>query len=267
MEIERIASHIGDFGGICADIGFSGGNALFSRLRGQTLGLGEMLTGARFMTSYVLPGGVKRAPPQQICERLTKEIETLEQNIVGAIPALLDNSGALARMENVGRVRQSTARDFGLVGPAGRASGIDYDVRRDFRQEPYSELNWNSAKGEGGDVYSRVKIRADEIRASLAILRDLAGIVKELNADRENLVLELPESLPSQQYGVGIVESWRGELIHLVYTSENGISRYAIKDPSFNNWTGLAIAVRGQLVADFPLCNKSFNLSYSGNDL
>lgn len=265
LEIERIASHIGDLGGICADIGYSGGNAVFSRLRGQALGLGEMLTGMRFMTSFILPGGVKQCPNTLLRDSMLRETGSLDKKFNESHLLLLDNPGALMRMENIGRVRLSQARDFGLVGPAGRASGIDYDVRMAFTQEPYNKLAWKPAKGGNGDVLSRVKVRIDEVSESLNIIREL---LTNLDSKDNTLKTDLPEALPENQFGVGIVESWRGELIHLIYTDNAGrISRYAIKDPSFNNWTGLALAVRGQLVADFPLCNKSHNLSYSGNDL
>jgi Ni,Fe-hydrogenase III large subunit len=193
--------------------------------------------------------------------RETREISTA---FTRTVPLLLDNPGALERLEGTGKVRTSLARDFGLVGPAGRASGIAYDVRQALRQEPYCSLPWEVASATAGDVLARVGIRVDETLTSLALIQALLASLPE----PETCQVALPDELPSERVGVGIVEAWRGELIHLIYTNGEGhIARYAIKDPSFNNWTGLAIAARGQLVADFPLCNKSFGLSYSGNDL
>lgn len=264
LEIERVASHVGDLGGICSDIGFAGGASVFGRLRGQALGMGERLTGARFQGAYVLPGGVAHVPDAGAAAGLLGEVESLDAALAQAVPLLLDNLGALGRMEGIGRVRPWLATDFGLVGPAGRASGVSCDVRATMLQEPYAALGWTPAEEHDGDVLARVRVRATEARASLALLRTI--FVSPLEG--EECRCSLPDALPSNGVGAGIVEAWRGELIHLVFTDADGaISRYAIKDPSFNNWTGLVIAARGELVSDFPLCNKSFGLSYSGNDL
>jgi Ni,Fe-hydrogenase III large subunit len=167
-------------------------------------------------------------------------------------------------MEGIGIVRPSLARDFGLVGPAARACGIDYDVRKAFPTEPYAQFSWELASASDGDVYARALIRVQETRASLELIRRML----DEPADWKNVRVVLPDALRPNAIGVGIVEAWRGELIHLGCTDGRGnLARYSIKDPSVNNWTGLAIAARGALVADFPLCNKSFGLSYSGNDL
>jgi Ni,Fe-hydrogenase III large subunit/Ni,Fe-hydrogenase III component G len=265
LEIERVACHLGDLGGLCGDIGFTGMAASFSRLRGIALGMAERLSGSRYLTAYVIPGGVAH-PPDPLCrDDLGRAIKDLTAKFRRAAPLLMDNPGAQERMIGTGRVKHSLAADFGLVGPAGRASGIDYDVRAAFHQEPYQSTDWKIAPVAGtGDVLARAEIKVREVQASLAFIRSALWQVP----DHGEHCTALPPSLPPNAAGIGIVEAWRGELIHLILTDEKGrISRYAIKDPSFNNWTGLAIAVRGQLVADFPLCNKSFGLSYSGNDL
>lgn len=264
LEIERAASHLSDLGGICSDIGFTGGAAIFGKLRGRALGLGQRLTGTRLQTAYVLPGGVARGLSEELRRELLLESEILATELVDAEPLLLDNTGALQRMQGVGHVRPSLARDFGLVGPAGRASGVDYDVRRDLGQEPYRSCEWTPSGSVEGDALARVQARAGETRTSLELIRHLLSEP----LDQNDLRVSLPDRLPSSCVGVGIVEAWRGELVHLICTDgAGGIARYAVKDPSFNNWTGLAIAARNALVADFPLCNKSFGLSYSGNDL
>jgi len=267
LEMERIASHISDLGGICGDIGFTAGAAIFGRLRGAALGLLERLTGARFGAAYILPGGVSRPLSAEMRDNLLRQADCVSEEFARAEPLLLENSGALERMTGTGWVRHSLAREFGLVGPAGRASGIDYDVRRALRQEPYNSLEWEVAGADSGDVLARAGIRVDETRTSLSMV---SALLRRLNARErpEALRLELPAGLPPDSVGAGIVESWRGELVHLIFTDGAGlIDRCSIKDPSFNNWTGLAVAVRGELLSDFPLCNKSFGLSYSGNDL
>jgi Ni,Fe-hydrogenase III large subunit/Ni,Fe-hydrogenase III component G len=263
LEIERLASHLGDMGGLSADIGYSAGAALFARLRGQALGLGELLTGARLQRAYVLLGGVARdlSPDRQ--RPFSTNLAELDKLTKRWLPLLLENPAAMERMEGTGRVSPGLARAFGLVGPAGRASGGDYDARRHFGHGLYPERAPTPAQETNGDVLARARVRAQEIETSLQLL---AALVEALPAG--DIRTGLPETLPSRSVGVGVVEAWRGELIHWVTTNGHGrINRYAIKDPSFNNWTGLAIAARNNLVADFPLCNKSFNLSYSGNDL
>jgi Ni,Fe-hydrogenase III large subunit len=179
------------------------------------------------------------------------------------LPLLLDNAAAIERMEGTGRLSPALAREFGLVGPVARASGSTYDARRYFPHGLYPERAPAVATEAAGDVLARALVRAAEITASLDLL---SALTADMPSGEIRTVI--PETLPPESLGIGVVEAWRGELIHWITTDARGqISRYALKDPSFNNWTGLAIAVRNNLVADFPLCNKSFNLSYSGNDL
>lgn len=263
LEIERIANHIRDFGGLSGDIGYSVGAATFARLRGSFMALSELLSGSRFQRSYILPGGVARDIDDAGRSELTKAFSELIPIVADTLPLLLENPAVIERMEGTGRVSPSLAREFGLVGPAGRASGSHYDARTAFQHGVFPEQAPMPVKRESGDVLARAQVRGDEIASSLALIAHLLDSLPQ-----SPVKVEVEDKLPPDRVGVGVVEAWRGELIHWVTTGSDGkIQRYAIKDPSFNNWTGLAIAVRGNLVADFPLCNKSFNLSYSGNDL
>ena len=263
LEIERLANHVGDLGAICGDIGYSVGASLFPPLRGAALSLAQLLTGNRRQRWFILPGGVARDLDESRHAAIRSGIAALKRSLHNHLPLLLDNPAVHERMEDIGRLSRGLALDFGLVGPAGRASGSGYDARRIFAHGLYPALAPSPARGERGDVLARVQVKVQEIHASLAVLETVLD-----NLASGAYRIAHPDSLPPTQVGVGIVEAWRGELIHWITTDDSGaISRYAIKDPSFNNWTGLAIAVRGNLVADFPLCNKSFNLSYSGNDL
>ena len=163
----------------------------------------------------------------------------------------------------VAGISRSLANEFGMVGIAARACGIDYDCRRHFSHGTYPEYAPAAAVEGGGDVLSRTRVRMREIESSLnvieAVLENLPGSEAAAN---------LPESLPADSVGLGIVEAFRGELLHLVVTGADGtILRYCINDPSRNNWTAIPIAIRNNLIADFPLCNQSLALSYSGNDL
>ncbi len=263
VEIERAAMHIADLGGIAGDIGFLAISSAMARLRGDALALGELLTGSRFQRFFICPGGVVNDPSPKTLLQLRSRALKLKKDLVPVIDLFLRNQVACERMQRVGRVSKRLAEDFGLVGVGGRASGIKYDARLCFRHGANLELNPKIAWSEQGDVFGRVRVRMDELANSLELIDE---ILERLPSSPT--LLDLPDKLPANEIGVGIVEAHRGELIHLIFTDAvGGICRYAIKDPSVNNWTALAIAVRNNLVADFPLCNKSFSLSYSGHDL
>jgi len=264
LEVERVANHAGDLGALCGDIGFSPGAALFPPLRGAALALAQLLSGNRRQRWYIRPGGVARDLTPAREAAFVEQLAELKHRLRDYVPLMLENPSVLDRMEGTGHLTASLARDFGLVGPAARASGGDYDARTAFAHGVYPLHAPAPASRHTGDVLARAQLKADELWASLKLLKHLVQSLPEgpVHTPCEDAVL------PANAVGVGIVEAWRGELIHWVTTDDAGaIARYAIKDPSLNNWTGLAIAVRGNLVADFPLVNKSFNLSYSGNDL
>ncbi|MHB8994863.1 MAG: hydrogenase large subunit [Armatimonadota bacterium] len=264
LEIERVANHAGDLGALSGDIGYSPGAALFPPLRGSALALAQLLSGNRRQRWYIRPGGVARDLTSARRQTFAEVLTDLQRRLRDYVPLILENPSVLDRMEGTGRVAPSMARDFGLVGPAARASGSTYDARTAFAHALYPTHAPTPATRQSGDVLARAQLKADELKSSLRILWH---VLDNLPEGEINIPCEA-QSLPPDSVAAGIVEAWRGELIHWITTDESGqISRYAIKDASLNNWTGLAIAVRGNLVADFPLCNKSFNLSYSGNDL
>jgi len=263
LEVERIANHLGDMGGLSADIGYSAGASIFTRLRGGALNLGELLTGTRLQRWYILPGGVARDLSGEKLNLFKNALKVLFEDVKDNLPLVIENPSVIERMQGTGKLSKPLAQEFGIVGPASRASGIKYDARVAFKQGAYPIKLFIPALREDGDVLARAQIRADEIMASFALAAELIESLPD-----SVIYEEINNSLPPDSVGIGIVEAWRGELIHWITTDNKGnISRYAIKDPSFNNWTALAIAARGNLVSDFPLCNKSFNLSYSGNDL
>ncbi len=263
LEVERMAMHVGDLGGLAGDIGFLAVSSSMARLRGLCLRLGELLGGTRFMRGFVRIGGLSRALTGKKAHAIRSVIKQFKPELALVCAFLFENQAAILRMEGVGKVSQSLAREFGLVGVAGRACGSQYDCRASWSHGLYPELPIEVCSEQGGDVLARARVRAREIQTSLKIMESLLDGAVDGTAR-----VPLPDKLPADAVACSIVESHRGELIHFVVTDSNGsISRYCIKDPSVNNWTGLAIAVRNNVVADFPLCNKSFSLSYSGHDL
>ena len=262
LEIERIAMHTGDLGGMAVDLGWGGLAACLSRLRGTALDMAALLSGQRFLRGFICPGGVSSDPDVHLSQ-IRKTAGQLTRELEPVLDMFFDSSHVLDRTVEVGKVSDSLAREFGLVGIAARASGIAYDARRHFHCGVYPSMAPPAALETAGDAQARLKIRAAEITASLKLI----GLFLD-GIEGGDVCGVLPGALPDNSIGAGIVEAFRGELIHLIFTAEKGsISRYCIKDPSFNNWTALAIAARNNLVADFPVCNKSFSLSYSGHDL
>ncbi|MBX9693478.1 MAG: NADH-quinone oxidoreductase subunit C [Cyanobacteria bacterium] len=266
LETERIAMHIADVGGMMTDIGMVGLAANMSKLRGTALNLAQTLSGSRFLRAYILPGGVSSRPSKTDIIGIKRLVSDLRDNLKPLLTIFQDNQAAIGRMEGIGKIKQSLAQDFGFVGVAGRACGLAYDARRHFSHGLYPQQAPDIALETGGDVLARTNVRIKELWASLDLIEKLA--IELLEYAEAKHFCPLPAKLPANEQSVGIVEAFRGELIHLCITDDDGsIVRYAIKDPSLNNWTMISIVVRDNLIADFPLCNKSLALSYSGTDL
>ena len=178
---------------------------------------------------------------------------------------MLNSPTVISRLERTGVVSTEVAKALGAVGMAARASGVDLDSRFDMNDKWYTLLDVVKPFKAHGDVHSRFKLRYKEIKQSIKIVKNFLNRLQEFKEDIKNLAS--PE-LSSNSLAISIVEGWRGEVVHVALTGANGeLLRYKIKDPSFNNWYMLAMAVRNNGISDFPLCNKSFNLSYCGNDL
>ncbi len=262
LEIERLAVHIIDVGGIGTDIGLLGISSAMGRLRGKALALADLISGSRFLRGFIFPGGVRPVSERKLSE-IKAGVIALKKDLTPVIQMLSDNQMATERMKDIGKLSKSLAAEFGMVGIIGKACGIDCDTRRQFKQGKYPELAPEPSIEIGGDILARTAVRIGEIWSSLKTIETLVD-----NCPHGEEKVTVPEILPANANGLGIVEATRGELIHLIFTDEDGkICRYAIKDPSFDNWTAISIAIRDNLIADFPLCNKSMALSYSGNDL
>ncbi|MEA3464506.1 MAG: NADH-quinone oxidoreductase subunit C [Thermodesulfobacteriota bacterium] len=262
LELERLANHVGDIGGLATDIGFLPTASFCGRLRGDYLNLAAELCGSRFGRGLVRPGGVLFDLNNALVDKIIQRLEVLEPETRGAIELCFDNPSVLARFEGVGVVSTDDAETLGLVGIAAKACGLVRDARL---HHPFASgaIKFDTPVIEtDGDVCARGNVRRREIYASHELLRDT---LKQLPTGD---IYSPPKALAPDSLAVALCEGWRGELIHAAITDGNGkIARYKIVDPSFHNWSALALSLRNEQISDFPLCNKSFNLSYCGFDL
>ncbi len=268
LELERLASHTGDLGALAGDVGFLPTLSHCGALRGDWLNMSAEICGSRFGRGLVAPGGSRFDCNRTLCERLRKRLDVCLGQVDDSVQLLWDSPSVMARFSGTGRVDKEEAEALGLVGPPARGCGLARDVRHthplpdlpappDLFTFPY------------GDVHARARVRHAEIRASAAYCRRLLEILPEDGAEETVATLAAPpEALLPEHLAVSLVEARHGEVLHLALTDEAGrFALYKVVDPSFHNWEGLALALRGRQISDFPLCNKSFNLSYCGHDL
>ena len=262
LELERLYNHVADVGMIVNDTGFAFGHSHCFRIREELLRLNERAAGHRLLRGAVVPGGVTGPVERTPLAPLATTVETFVTEFLEIAQLCLDNTMVLERLQGTGRLFTHTAREMQVVGLVGRASGIDADLRRDAPFAAYGELGVRAAVYEAGDVWARTMVRVDEIRESARLIRAATAGMPE-GPTRGPL-----PPLPAGGHAFGLVEAWRGPIWHWVLAeAPTKLARVKVVDPSFRNWAALEYAVLKNIVPDFPLCNKSFNLSYSGNDL
>jgi len=261
-ERERVANHLGDMGAICNDVAFVFAQMQFTRLRELWLRTHASVFGHRLLMDRIVPGGVSCDLSETACTLIKQEMLQLKNELSEVMPAIDLNSSLEDRLYTAGYLSPETAAAFGTLGYVGRASDQDFDVRRDAPYSPYDQVTFKVALEDKGDIASRFWVRYKEINAALKLIDQFIAQLAEgdLLADWQ--------TPPAGSEALGIVEGWRGEITTYVrFDSDNKIARFYPRDPSILNWPALEKLTLNNIVPDFPVCNKSLNGSYSGNDL
>lgn len=263
-ELERLANHLGDIGFIMLDTGFSFGGANGTRLREMLMRINERLTGSRFLRGANVFGGVSKDIDKPAADKLIEDLNNILEDFSEVIEVAENSDSLLNRLKGTGIVTGQIAKDHGVTGVAGRAGKAESDARKDYVYAAYDKFDFQIAVEETSDVYARFRVRIKEVYSSFKIIKQALENMPEGAINTPVSVVNLKPN----EYALSIVEGWRGDIVYFIMADANGnISRVDVRDPSFLNWTAAGHAGPGNIVPDFPLINKSFNLSYSGNDL
>jgi Ni,Fe-hydrogenase III large subunit/NADH:ubiquinone oxidoreductase subunit C len=264
LELERLAVHTGDLSAICGDIAYQIGSAVFSKLRTPIINFFQSWCGNRLAKGLIRCCKNYYPLTHELADKLTETFDKYEFDFNKVNGLLANRPGALNRFLKTGVVTYNDMVSIGAVGMTARNCGLMRDIRATHPNNYYANIEHKPILKHHGDVHSRAQIRREEIIQSLGYIRGMLKNIPQCTSEKEiKLGLPKPES-----FVLSLVEGWRGEICHCAITDGKGdLSLYKIKDPSFHNWLALALAVRNNEISDFPICNKSFNLSYCGNDL
>jgi len=259
-ELERLYNHVGDIGNLCAGVGFAVGTSHGSRLKELLMRLNETVTGNRFLRGMIIPGGVSCDITPEISQEIQKTLDMLGKEFAEMMGLLHHNSAFQERVSHTGILTWQAALDLDVVGVAARASGIDRDLRRDHAYSIYEQLKFTVPVQRGGDVDARLWIRAAEVEQSLQMIR---RILIDMPSNQGTLTVPIPRIKPYSS-GLGWSESARGSNLHWIMVGENNtIYRYVVRSASYANWPAVTVATPGNIIPDFPLINKSFELCYA----
>jgi len=262
LELERLANHIGDLGAISGDVAYQPAAAYFGRMRGECLNLLMTISGNRYGRGLIRPGGVAFDIPDDMAREIERRVERLGQELRPVADQFFGAASVQSRMENVGVVTRDACIAHGYVGLVARSCEVARDVRHDHPYGVFRFAQIPLASAWTGDVYARALVRWLEIQRSLDF------VTEQVRALPRGELRSPCGTLAPGELVVALEEGWRGEVAHVLLTDDRGaVRRHKVTDPSFHNWTAVAMAMPGNQISDFPLCNKSFNLSYAGHDL
>jgi Ni,Fe-hydrogenase III large subunit len=262
LELERVAMHLAGLAGLSADIGLLQGATTYGRLRTTAINTTMRLCGSRFGRGALRPGGVRLRLSRELARETAASIRLIQHDLQTINELFLSARTVQHRLRGVAALTMVQATELGVVGLAARASGLPIDMRDVTRTGAYEELRIQPVVQADGDCWSRARVRIEELDASLRWI----AVALEHCADLHTL--RAIRGLAPNQLTIAVVEGFRGEVVHCLETGTKGeLRHYKVQDPSFRNWMGLALAMRGNEISDFPICNKSFDLSYAGNDL
>jgi Ni,Fe-hydrogenase III large subunit len=263
LELERVAMHLACLSGASADIGLLQGATTYGRLRTTAINTTMRLCGSRFGRGVVRPGGVRLRLSTDVVGEVAANIQLLQRDLVPINELFVSAKTVQHRLRGVGTLTAARATELGVVGLAARASGLPLDLRALTRAGAYQLLRPRLVVQPEGDCWSRAMVRIEELSASLTWI----AAALDQRADWQRPLRPIA-GLSPHQLAIALVEGFRGEIVHCLETGPRGeLLHYKVQDPSFRNWMGLALAMRGNEISDFPICNKTFDLSYSGNDL